>query len=317
MGTQFDLVIVGGGIAGMTAAIYAARANLRTLILEKSVCGGLVNTTHVVENFPSYPSIGGMDLMEKVRAHVEGLGVEIREVVEIESFGLEHGLKNVATDEGVFTAPALILATGRKPRKLAIDTNCEQIHYCAICDGSCYKGRPVMVVGGGNSGVDESLYLRTLGVSRIVLIEELDRLLASEKSCQNLLACPEVEAFVSTRIAEIRSDGRLESVLLYNTATGETFERKVDGIFVYIGQDPQTDLLRGQVPLDDWGYIVVDDQMRTSLPGVFAAGDVIHKKFRQITTAMADGTIAALSAVAYLAEQGEQCKPAASVAVTK
>jgi thioredoxin reductase (NADPH) len=243
---------------------------------------------------------------------VEGLGVEIREVVEIETFGLVDDVKSVTTDEGVFGAPAVILATGRKPRKLSIDTDCGQIQYCAICDASCYKGRPVMVVGGGNSGVEESLYLRTLGVSRIVLIEELDRLLASEKSLQNLLACPEVEAFVSTHIEEIRSGERLESVLLHNAATGETFERKVDGIFVYIGQDPQTELLRGQVPLDDCGYVVVDDQMRTNLPGVFAAGDVIRKKYRQITTAMGDGTIAALSAVGYLAQHAEQCEPAAA-----
>jgi thioredoxin reductase (NADPH) len=315
MDTHFDLIIVGGGIAGMTSAIYAARANLRALILEKSVCGGVVNTTHVVENFPSYPSIGGMDLMEKVRAHVEGLGVEIREVVEIEAFSLTEDVKSVTTDEGVFTAPAVILATGRKARKLSIDTDCGQIHYCAICDGSCYKGRPVMVVGGGNSGVEESLYLRTLGVSRIVLIEELDRLLASEKSVQNLLACPEVEAFVSTHIEEIRSGERLESVLLHNAATGETFERKVDGIFVYIGQDPQTELLQGQVRLDDCGYIVADEQMRTNLPGVFAAGDVVRKKYRQITTAMGDGTIAALSVVGYLAQHAEQCKPAAVAAL--
>lgn len=169
-----------------------------------------------------------------------------------------------------------------------------------------------MVVGGGNSGVEESLYLKTLGVSRVVLIEELDRLLASEKSLQNLLGCPKVEVFASTHIEEISSGERLESVLLHSGATGKTFERKVDGIFVYIGQDLQTELLGGQVRLDDCGYIVVDEQMRTDLPGVFAAGDVIREKYRQITTAMGDGTIAALSVVGYLAQHAEQCKPAAA-----
>ena len=300
MNNEYDLIIVGGGIAGMTAAIYGARANLRTLLLEKMVCGGLVNTTHVVENFPSYPSINGMDLMEKVRSHVDALGVTVTEVVEIESLDLKSDMKSIGTDEGTFRAPAIILATGRTPKKLPIESEFEQIHYCAICDGSPYRGKDVIVVGGGNSGVDESLYLLSLGVRNILLIEEFDHLLASEMACRQLKAHANVQIMTSTRIRELRGTTRLESVVLYDVVANTTCERKVDGIFVYIGQDPQTEMFRGLIQLSDAGYIVCGENMETSLPGVFAAGDVINKKYRQITTAMNDGTIAALAAARFV-----------------
>jgi thioredoxin reductase (NADPH) len=301
MSSNYDLIIVGGGVAGMTAAIYAARANLKTLLLEKMVCGGLVNSTHVVENFPSYPSINGMDLMEKVRDHVDSLGVTVTEVIEIQSVDLAGQTKTVTTDEGTFKAPAVILTTGRTPRKLPITCDFEQIHYCAICDGSAYKDKDVMVVGGGNSGVDESLYLLGLGVRSILLVEEFDRLLASEKACRQLLSHENVEVMTSTRIEAMHGNGRLEGVSLRNTNSDSLIEKKAAGMFIYIGQDPQTELFSGLIDMDQTGYIEVDGEMRTSLTGVFAAGDVIRKKYRQITTAMGDATIAALAAVEYLA----------------
>ena len=307
MSTLCDIIIIGGGPAGMTAAIYGARANLRTAILERRVCGGLVNTTHVVENFPSHSRINGEELMEKVRDQVESLGVAIHEVVEIESVSLAGDIKTVVTDEGEFSAPVVILATGRTPKPLPVETDCEQVHYCAICDGSAYKGRSVLVVGGGNSGVEESLYLLSLGVDRIVLIEEMDHLLASESAQQQLTACSNVEIMTSTRIQEIRDNGRLERVFLYDAATDATLERQVDGIFVYIGQEPKTDLFEGQVDLDPAGYVLADEDRRTSLPGVFAAGDVVGKKYRQIVTAVSDGAIAALAAVEYLTDRKQKC----------
>lgn len=300
MSNNYDLIIIGGGIAGMTAAIYAARANTNTLLLEKSVCGGLVNSTHVVENFPSYQKINGMDLMEKVRDHVEAVGVTVIEVVEVEDLMLQGEMKIVTTDEGQFSAPAVILASGREPRKLPIESELEQIHYCAICDGTGYKDKDVLVVGGGNSGVDESLYMISLGVKSILLIEEFDRLFASEATCDQLKNCKNVEIRTSTKIDTLVGEARLEGVVLRNVTDDSLQEIPADGIFVYIGQDPQTGQYRGQVELDTIGYINVDQDMRTSLPGVFAAGDVIQKKYRQITTAMGDATIAALSAVEYL-----------------
>ncbi len=300
MSNNYDLIIIGGGVAGMTAAIYAARANVKTLLLEKSVCGGLVNSTHVVENFPSYESINGMDLMEKVRDHVDAVGVTVIEVIEIEDITLVGDIKVVGTDEGQFRAPAVILASGREPRKLPIESDLEQIHYCAICDGTGYKGKDVIVVGGGNSGVDESLYMISLGVKSILLIEEFDRLFASEATCDQLRSCENVEIRTSTRIESLIGKDRLEGVTLRDLENDTLEDRPVNGIFVYIGQDPQTGQYKTQVGLDDSGYITVDQDMKTNTPGVFAAGDVIHKKYRQITTAMGDATVAALSAVEYL-----------------
>lgn len=308
MSTEYDLIIVGGGIAGMTAAIYAARANLKTLLLEKMVCGGLVNTTHVVENFPSYPSINGMALMEKVRDHVDSLGVKVVEVIEIEGLQLTGDCKSVSTDEGTFTATSIIIATGRTPKKLAIETELEQIHYCAICDGSPYRGKDVLVVGGGNSGVDESLYLLKLGVKSILLVEEFDRLLASELACDQLRAHSNVEIMTATRITALHGTEKLEEVVLENTADGAIITRKVDGIFVYIGQEPQTELFRDQIQLDGSGYVIANETMETSVPGVFAAGDVIRKQYRQITTAMNDGTIAALAAGRYIGSHGSSAR---------
>lgn len=300
MSKDYDLIIIGGGIAGMTAAIYAARANVKTLLLEKSVCGGLVNSTHVVENFPSYESINGMDLMEKVRGHVDAVGVTVIEVIEIEDIKLGGDIKVVDTDEGQFSAPAVILASGREPRRLPIDSDLEQIHYCAICDGTGYKDKDVIVVGGGNSGVDESLYMISLGVKSILLIEEFDKLFASEATCDQLRACENVEIRTSTRIEALIGDDRLEGVTLRDIKHDTLEDRPINGIFVYIGQDPQTDQYKTQVELDDSGYIQVNQDMKTNTPGVFAAGDVIQKRYRQITTAMGDATVAALSAVEYL-----------------
>ncbi len=300
MANNYDLIIIGGGISGMTAAIYAARANIKTLLLEKSVCGGLVNSTHVVENFPSYPSINGMDLMEKVRDHVDALGVTVIEVIDIESLHLQGDVKIIETDEGQFQSSAVILASGRTPKKLPLESELEQIHYCAICDGTGYKDKDVLVVGGGNSGVDESLYMVSLGVKSILLIEEYNKLFASESSCSQLRSCKNVEIRTSTKIESLLGQDRLEGVVLRNLSDNSLLDRPVDGIFVYIGQDPQTDQYRGQVELDEVGYIKVDRDMKTATSGVFAAGDVIQKKYRQITTAMGDATIAALSAVEFL-----------------
>lgn len=296
----YDVIILGGGIAGMTAAIYTARANLRTVILEERVCGGLVNSTHVVENFPSYPSINGMDLMEKVLDHVDALQVDVREALEIDAVDLQAPQKMVRIDEGDFTAPAVIVATGRMPKRLPLDTECEQIHYCAICDGSAYRGRNVLVVGGGNSGVDESLYMVRLGVKSLTLIEECDHLFAAPMACELLQSCENVEIITSTRLIGLEGEKRLHTVRLQNSEDGSLSSRQIDGVFVYIGQEPKTGFFRDQLVLDYSGYIVVDAEMKTNLPGVFAAGDVVRKKYRQITTAMGDGTIAALTAANFI-----------------
>ena len=298
-----DIIILGGGIAGMTAAIYCAKANLSTVIIEQAVCGGLVNSTYVVENFPSYVSINGMELMEKTLDQVQKLGVEVEEAVEVINIELTGDQKSIEIDDIIYYGNAVILATGRIPIPLPIETECEQIHYCSVCDGASYKEKKVLVVGGGNSGFDEALYLLALGIEQITIIEMMDHFLASETTCNKLLAKGNVTARTSTRIKELVQSSKLEAVVLENTETRETERIDVDGIFVFIGQKPNTETFADTISLDELGYILATEKMETNVNGVFSAGDVNQKAIRQITTAMADGTIAALTAEKYIRSQ--------------
>jgi thioredoxin reductase (NADPH) len=300
---EFDLLILGGGPAGMTAAIYGARANLRVAIIEREVCGGLVNSTWEIENFPSQKKVNGMALMEMFQEQTLDLGVEIEEVAEIENISLEGDTKEIETDDYIYKAPAVILTTGRKPVELGLDVECEQIHYCSVCDGAGYKGKKLLVVGGGNSGFDESLYLLNLGVEHILLVEQMDRFFAAEAIQDRLFASDKVVGQKSTFVKELVIEDRLKAVVLGNTETDEEQKVEVDGVFVFMGQKPNTTEFNGAIELDKQGYILANGEMETNLPGVYAAGDVIQKKFRQITTAMSDGTIAALNAESYIRKQ--------------
>ncbi len=301
MNGHSDILIIGGGIGGMTAALYAARANLSVRIVEKEVCGGLVNWTHTVENVPSYKSIHGMDLMAACRDHVESLGVAIEEVSEVEEVQLDAQPKEVRTSEGdSFTADAVIIATGRKPIPLPVETAFEKVHYCSVCDGTAYKGKDVLVVGGGNSGFDESLYLAGLGVRSVHIVEMFPACAAAQSTQDRALATGVIRASVNTTITALEPlpDGRCRASLR-NAASGNVSEEIVDGVFCFIGQKPNTALFEGLVDMEK-GYIRTDEDMRTSLPGVFAVGDVRVKQYRQITTAMGDGTIAALEAERFI-----------------
>ena len=298
---ESDILIIGGGICGMTAAIYAARANLRVRILEKQICGGLVNWTHTVENVPSYQSIHGMELMEKCRKHVESLHVDIEEVDEVTSAELDGDLKKVTTAMGeVYTAKAIIIATGRQPRPFPVKTAFEKIHYCSVCDGTAYEGKDVLVLGGGNSSFDESLYLVSLGVNHIHIVETFPTCIAAETTQLRARQTGKIQISTSTDIkaVDLLPSGKA-LVYLLDKETGTELSEEVDGIFCFIGQIPNTNLFEKSLSLDH-GYIVVNNDMETTIPGVYAAGDVVVKKYRQITTAMGDGTIAALQAISYL-----------------
>lgn len=296
-----DLVILGGGPAGMTAAIYAARANLKVALLETSVTGGLVNSTHTVENFPSIPTIHGMELMENMRAHVDHMGVDVEELFEVAGLELDGPDKIVRGEEGVYHARAVILATGRRPLPLELPTECEEVHYCAICDGVPYKGKRVLVVGGGNSGFDESLYLLGLGVKELTVVEAMDRYFAAQSTQDALFSHEGTKGFLHTRVKDVRLvGGKLAEAVLEDVHSGEITTLPVDGIFVFLGQSPNSEWFKALIAVDDHGYVLAGEDMSTSLPGVFSAGDLNRKQFRQITTAMADGTIAALAAERWI-----------------
>lgn len=292
-----DIVIIGGGIAGMTAAIYAARANRRCAILESNITGGLANSTYIVENFPSHIDVHGMELMQRVRDQVDRLSVAVEEICEIQKLDLDTQPKYIETAEEIYETKAVILATGRKPVPLETRTECEQVHYCSICDGASYKGKKVLVVGGGNSGFDEGLYLKQLGVANLVIVEVMDRFFAAQSAQDALLGSDNVDFRLNTAITDLEvENGLLKAAILKNTVTKECSRIKADGIFVFLGQTPNSEMFKDSITLDPSGYIMADESMRTNLSGVFSAGDINVKQFRQLTTAAADGTIAALMA---------------------
>jgi len=303
----YDLIIVGGGIAGMTAAIYAARANLKPVIVERMVCGGLVNSTYEVQNFPSQISINGMALMEMVQEQVLNLGVHIEQVAVIEAMDLISDTKTVITEDEKYSAPAVILATGRDPIRLVHLDDCEQVHYCSICDGPSYKGKRVIVIGGGNSAFDESQYLISLGIEHITITEMMDRCIADQATQNSLIESEKADIRVKTTVKDIIvENGKLSAAVLEDLTNGATETVLIDGIFVFIGQKPNTDLFGDVIKLSEKGYILADQDMQTNISGVFAAGDIVDKKYRQITTAMNDGTISALSAEAFLRNRDRQ-----------
>ncbi|MDR2819350.1 MAG: FAD-dependent oxidoreductase [Desulfovibrio sp.] len=298
---KFDIAVIGGGIAGMTAAIYAARANRSCIVLESNITGGLANSTYIVENYPSCIKVHGMELMQKIREQVDHFGVAVEELCEIVSVSLTTQPKRIETEEAVFEARSVIAATGRRPIYLDIPMECEQIHYCAICDGSHYAGKRVIVVGGGNSAFDESLYLRQLGVRHITIVEVMDRFFAAQNAQDALLGCEDVVARLGTVIENVNTEkGKLVSAILRNKVSGVEETIPVDGIFVFLGQRPNSEMFRNVLTLDESGYVIADRDMCTNIPGVFSAGDINVKQFRQLTTAAADGTIAALMADRYI-----------------
>lgn len=298
---SYDVVIIGGGIAGMTAAIYTARGNKSCAVLESNITGGLANSTYTVENFPSYIDVHGMDLMQKVRDQVDNLGVLVEEVCEIVSLNLASTPKRIETEDAVLEAKAVILATGRKPIPLDVPTECDQVHHCVICDGAPYKGKRVLVVGGGNSACDEGLYLQQIGVEHITVVEAMDRLFAAQCAQEALLSCDNVTCQLRTFVKDlIVEEGNLKAVVLEHKDTGATSTLEVDGVFVFLGQLPNNELFKDAITLDKNGYVIMDEHMGTNVPGVFSAGDVNSKHIRQLTTAAADGTIAALSASKYI-----------------
>ena len=296
----YDLIVIGGGMAGLTAAIYAAQASLDTMVLEKDVCGGLANWAVEIENFPSHETISGEALLERTKEQAENIGAQIVEIEEVIRVDLHKEVKTVTTDDGTYAARAIIIATGREPIKLPMEADDDHMHYCAICDGSFYKDKHVLVVGGGNSGVGDALYLLTQGVGEITLVEQMGCLLAAKKDQEQLRRHANVKVMTCTEVADIDIKDDLQCVTLKNVSTGKSESVEVCGIFVYIGQKPKTDIFKGILNMTDDGYIVADEEMATSVKGVFCAGDVRRKKIRQLTTAAGDGTIAALSVADYI-----------------
>jgi len=315
-----NVIIIGSGPAGYTAAVYAARANLKPLVFEGSVTAGgaLMNTTEV-ENFPGFrDAIMGPALMDEMRAQSERFGAELvaDDVVEVDLTG---DVKVVKTATDTFTARAVILAMGSGYRKLGLPREEELsgrgVSWCATCDGFFFREQAIAVVGGGDSAVEEATFLTRFG-SKVYLIHRRDELRASKIMQDRAFADPKLQVIWNAEIAEINGEDRLESVTLRDTVTGETKPLEVTGLFIAIGHDPRSELLPGQVDLDDEGYVLVaPGSTATNLPGVFASGDLVDHRYRQAVTAAGTGCAAALDAERYLSDLDHLAAIAASAAV--
>ena len=300
----YDCVIVGGGPAGYTAALYAVRAGLRTLVLEKFSAGGQMTETPLIENYPGLPDgIDGFSLGESMKVGAERFGAETRQT-EVLSMALTEDVKRIVTDSGEVLARTVILAMGAVHRHLGVaheETLIGRgVGYCAACDGMLYRGKTVAVVGGGNSAVSDALLLSKL-CQRVYLIHRRDSLRASKIYHEPLSRVENVEFLWDSRVSELLFEKKLSGIRLENLKSGEETELSVDGLFISIGRSPATDLVRGQVALDENGYILAGEDTKTNVPGVFAAGDIRTKALRQIVTAASDGAVAAHYAEEYLA----------------
>ncbi len=298
-----DIIIIGSGPAGMAAGIYGKRAGLSTLILEKTgISGGQVLSTYEVDNYPGLPMINGFDLSESFRAHAEHLGVEIK-TAEVEKIVDRGETKQIICTDGEYTARTVIVATGADHAKLNVPGEEELtgmgVSYCATCDGAFFRGRTVAVIGGGDVAVEDAIFLaRTC--EKVYVVHRRDELRAAKILQDAVLELPNVEMIWDSELKEIRGEDQVENLLIYNKKTEETKELAVEGVFIAVGNIPNTTFMTGTVAMDEKGYIVADETCATSVPGIYAAGDVRTKQLRQIITAAADGANAVTSVEQYL-----------------
>ena len=305
MERSYDVMIVGGGPAGYTAALYCARSGLKTVVLEKLSAGGQIALTEWVDNYPGFDEgIDGFSLGQKMQAGAERFGA-VTELAEVQALELTGSIKRAVTDQGVFEAKVVMLATGATPRPLGVAGE-EQwlgrgIHYCAACDGMFYRGKTVAVVGGGNTAAADALLLSRVA-KEVHVIHRRDTLRATKVYHQPLMEAENVIFHWDSQVESLLTGDTFQGVRLCNKKTGEVSDLSCDGVFVSIGRQPATELVTGQVELDKAGYVVADETTRTNLPGVFAIGDVRTKALRQVVTAAADGAVASYYADEYLAE---------------
>ena len=299
----YDVIILGGGPAGYTAALYAARAGLSTLVLEKLFAGGQMTQTTQIDNYPGLPKgIDGVTLGMEMQAGAERFGVKTL-YTEATAVSLTGALKTIETAQGVFETRTLIIATGADHKHLGLPKEQELIGrgvaYCAACDGMMYRGKTVAVVGGGNSAAADAALLARVA-QKVYLIHRRDALRASKVYHDPLKATTNLEFVWNSAVTELLHEDKLTGVMVTDVTSGLPRQIELDGLFISIGRQPETKLFQSQLDLDDKGYIIADETTRTSLPGVFAAGDVRTKAVRQIVTATADGAVAAHMAEEYL-----------------
>lgn len=314
MDNHFDVIIIGAGAAGLTAGIYLSRAKLKTLILNEGAVGGQMVLTHEIANYPGIESISGYELARNMKLQAQKFGCTIKSNIKITSLELEPELKRITVNhKDVYTSDAVIISTGGKSRMIGAvgedDFKGKGISYCAACDGDFFQDKEIIVVGGGNSALEEAVSL-TKYASKVTVVHQFDRFQAFEHYVDEAKKNEKINFIMESKIIEFIGDEKLNSVKIQHQATNKITEMNIDGVFIFIGYVPNTEQLEGVVELNAQKEIVVDKNMRTNLTGVYAAGDSIQKRFRQVTTAVADGTIAALSAAEYINNLKKELKEA-------
>lgn len=301
----FDVIILGSGPAGFSAAIYAARGNVKTAILDISMFGGQPSNYLELENYPGFSLIGGFELMEKFEEHADKFGVEKFPMVEIQSVKLTSEIKEIETLDAIFKSKTVIIATGAQAKKLGIPGEEEfkgrGVSYCAICDGAFYKDKVVAVVGGGNAALEEAMYL-TKFAQKVYVVHRRDEFRADRIVCERAMKNEKLEFVLSHIPLEVQGTNTVEKIILKDIKTGGNKALEVNGVFPYIGFSPNIDDFNGQLKQNVQGFIETDVNMQTSLQGVYAAGDVRNTPLRQVITAASDGAIAACSAVKHIEE---------------
>ena len=300
---HWDLIIIGGGPAGLTAGIYGARSGLRTLILEEKTLGGAASESPLIENYPGFPAITGQELVSKMTEHCRKFGVTIKEIEGALELDLSSEMKTVKTDQASYSAFSVIIATGCHYRKLGVPGENEfrgrGVSYCAVCDGAFFKEKRVLVVGGGNSAATSALYLSNVA-SSVKLVHRRDQLRAEEALFRSLQE-RNVEFLWNTVAKEIKGDVKVRSVVVYNNKTGKTKEIEVDGVFVQVGEVPNSQIaIQAGVKVDEGGYIIVNERQRTNIAGVYAAGDVTNGPVKQVGTAVGQAIVAATEGFGYI-----------------
>lgn len=302
-GRAFDLIVIGGGPAGLAAAIYALRSRINTLLIEKMVLGGLASTAFQIENYPGFPAgISGLDLSQKMTEQAQRLGLKVwwGNVIKVKN-NKKH--REVHVDGKIVSAKAVIAATGTEAAKLGVPGEEEfrgkGVSYCATCDGPFYQGKNVMVVGGGNAAIEEALFL-TRYAAKVAVVHRRDELRADRILAEQAKLHPKIYFFWHAVVEKIVGGKAVTEVAVKDLAAGKTIHVPTDGIFIYIGSKPNTEPVRGPVKLDENGFILTDEKMKTSAAGIFAAGDVRAKSLRQIVTAVSDGAVAANSAREFI-----------------
>jgi thioredoxin reductase (NADPH) len=302
----YDLIIIGAGPAGLTAGIYATRARLDTILLERLNPGGLVASTDWIENYPGFPEgISGADLVKKMEEQSAKFGLKIVPLKEVTSADVKAQPKVIKVDDEVYKARAVIIASGTEPKKLSIPGEEEfkgrGVSYCATCDGAFFQDKDIVMIGGGNSGIQEGLFL-TRFVKSITVVEFMPHLNAEMILEERARKDSKFKFYLNHMATSINGENQIESVTIKDRETNEEKNIPAAGVFVYVGWDPKTEFVKGQIELDKWGYVVAGEDTKTSVPGVFVVGDVRVKDLRQITTSVSDGTVAAFMAEGYIDE---------------